>query len=215
MRYLHTMLRVRNLDAALKFYRDALGLKEVRRMDNAKGRFTLVFLCAPEDEPLLANSKGRGQPLVELTYNYDEEDYGEARHFGHLAYEGRRHLCHLRTTAGPGNHHQPASARRPDGLRALARQSFHRTVAEGRRPAAEGAVGLDAEYGPLVTISRPKRLQLQKSNAFGTNFAAFYALRLLAGPGKRHYRWPRRSRSDPILVVSTLRSFGKSSFGLC
>jgi lactoylglutathione lyase len=81
------MLRVRNLDAALKFYRDALGLKEVRRVNNEKGRFTLVFLCAPDDEGLLAQSKGRGQPLVELTYNYDEEDYGEARYFGHLAYE--------------------------------------------------------------------------------------------------------------------------------
>ena len=87
MRYLHTMLRVRNLDAALKFYRDALGLKEVRRVNNEKGRFILVFLCAPDDEGLLAQSKGRGQPLVELTYNYDEEDYGEARYFGHLAYE--------------------------------------------------------------------------------------------------------------------------------
>jgi lactoylglutathione lyase len=87
MRYLHTMLRVRNLDAALKFYRDALGLKEVRRVNNEKGRFTLVFLCAPDDEGLLAQSKGRGQPLVELTYNYDDEDYGEARYFGHLAYE--------------------------------------------------------------------------------------------------------------------------------
>jgi lactoylglutathione lyase len=81
------MLRVRNLDAALKFYRDALGLKEVRRVNNEKGRFTLVFLCAPDDEGLLAQSKGRGQPLVELTYNYDDEDYGEARYFGHLAYE--------------------------------------------------------------------------------------------------------------------------------
>lgn len=87
MRYLHTMLRVRNLDVALKFYCGALGLKEVRRVDNEKGRFTLVFLCAPDDEGLLAQSKGRGQPLVELTYNYDEEDYGEARYFGHLAYE--------------------------------------------------------------------------------------------------------------------------------
>lgn len=87
MRYLHTMLRVRNLDAAMKFYRDALGLKEVRRVDNDKGRFTLVFLCAPEDEGLLKQSKGRGQPLLELTYNYDEENYGEARYFGHLAYE--------------------------------------------------------------------------------------------------------------------------------
>ena len=87
MRYLHTMLRVRNLDAALKFYQDALGLKEVRRVDNDKGRFTLVFLCAPEDEGLLKAAKGRGAPLVELTYNWDEEKYGEDRYFGHLAYE--------------------------------------------------------------------------------------------------------------------------------
>jgi lactoylglutathione lyase len=87
MRYLHTMLRVRNLDTALKFYRDALGLKEVRRVDNEKGKFTLVFLCAPEDEGILAASKGRGAPLVELTYNWDEEKYGEDRYFGHLAYE--------------------------------------------------------------------------------------------------------------------------------
>src|SRR5579864_7102673 len=87
MRYLHTMLRVRNLDKAMEFYCKGLGLKEVRRVNNEKGRFTLVFLCAPEDEGVLANSKGRGQPLVELTYNYDEENYGEARYFGHLAYE--------------------------------------------------------------------------------------------------------------------------------
>ncbi len=87
MRYLHTMLRVRNLDTALKFYRDALGLKEVRRVDNDKAKFTLVFLCAPEDEGILKASQGRGAPLVELTYNWDEEKYGEDRYFGHLAYE--------------------------------------------------------------------------------------------------------------------------------
>ncbi|MBN9586527.1 MAG: lactoylglutathione lyase [Afipia sp. 62-7] len=87
MRYLHTMLRVRNLDVALKFYSDALGLKEVRRTESEKGRFTLVFLCAPEDEALLKQVKGRGAPLVELTYNWDEETYGEDRYFGHLAYE--------------------------------------------------------------------------------------------------------------------------------
>ena len=58
MRYLHTMLRVRNLDAALKFYQDALGLKEVRRVDNDKAKFTLVFLCAAEDEGLLKQSEG-------------------------------------------------------------------------------------------------------------------------------------------------------------
>lgn len=88
MRYLHTMLRVRNLDVAMKFYQDALGLKEVRRIDNDKGRFTLVFLCAEEDLHLLKSlPQSRGAPLVELTYNWDEEKYGEDRHFGHLAYE--------------------------------------------------------------------------------------------------------------------------------
>ena len=88
MRYLHTMLRVRNLDTALKFYQDALGLKEVRRIENDKARFTLVFLCAAEDEQLLKSlPQTRGAPLVELTYNWDEEKYGEDRYFGHLAYE--------------------------------------------------------------------------------------------------------------------------------
>ena len=88
MRFLHTMLRVRNLDTALKFYRDAMGLKEVRRIDNDKGRFTLVFLCAPEDVDMLKKlPQTRGAPLVELTYNWDEEKYGEDRYFGPLAYE--------------------------------------------------------------------------------------------------------------------------------
>jgi lactoylglutathione lyase len=89
MRFLHTMLRVRNLDDALDFYCNKLGLKEVRRHDSKQGRFTLVFLAAPSDEGLVEQSKnmGRGAPLVELTYNWDTEDYGEARYFGHLAYE--------------------------------------------------------------------------------------------------------------------------------
>jgi lactoylglutathione lyase len=87
MRYLHTMLRVRNLDRAMKFYRDALGLREVRRVDNDQAKFTLVFLCASDDESLHKASPGRGAPLVELTYNWDEESYGEDRYFGHLAYE--------------------------------------------------------------------------------------------------------------------------------
>src|ERR1700684_2860501 len=88
MRYLRTMLRLRNLDAALKFYHDALGLTEVRRIDNDKAKFTLVFLCAAEDEHLLRTlPKTRGAPLFELTYNWDYEKYGEDRYFGHLAYE--------------------------------------------------------------------------------------------------------------------------------
>jgi lactoylglutathione lyase len=89
MRFLHTMLRVRNLDDALDFYCNKLGLKEVRRHDSDKARYTLVFLAAPADEGLVKESKrsGRDAPLVELTYNWDTEDYGEARYFGHLAYE--------------------------------------------------------------------------------------------------------------------------------
>jgi len=89
MRYLHTMLRVRNLDSALGFYCNALGLLEVRRRVDEKGRYTLVFLAAPDDAKLVAESKrsGRDAPLVELTFNWDSEDYGEARYFGHLAYE--------------------------------------------------------------------------------------------------------------------------------
>jgi lactoylglutathione lyase len=87
MRYLHTMLRVRNLDAALDFFCTILGLEEVRRMDNEKGRYSLVFLAAPEDKSLVAASRGRPAPLLELTYNWDAEDYGEARYFGHLAFE--------------------------------------------------------------------------------------------------------------------------------
>ena len=89
MRFLHTMLRVRNLDDALDFYCNKLGLREVRRRDSEQGRFTLVFLAAPADEDLVEQSKrtGRDAPLIELTYNWDAEDYGEARFFGHLAYE--------------------------------------------------------------------------------------------------------------------------------
>jgi lactoylglutathione lyase len=88
MRYLHTMLRVRNLDAALDFYCNKLGLKEVRRRVDEKAKFTLVFLAAAEDGDLVAKGPANRQaPLVELTHNWDTEDYGEARYFGHLAYE--------------------------------------------------------------------------------------------------------------------------------
>lgn len=83
MQYLHTMIRVSDLDAALDFFCDKLGLVETRRVSNDKGRFTLVFLAAPED---LALAKERNAPLVELTYNWDKETYSGGRNFGHLAY---------------------------------------------------------------------------------------------------------------------------------
>ena len=76
MKYLHTMVRVTDIDASLAFYRDALGLVELRRHENEGGRFTLVFLAAPGDE----------DAQIELTYNWDPEDYGEGRNFGHIAY---------------------------------------------------------------------------------------------------------------------------------
>jgi lactoylglutathione lyase len=77
MKYLHTMVRVTDIDASLRFYRDALGLKELSRKDNPQGRFTLVFLAAPGDE----------SAQVELTHNWDPESYTGGRNFGHLAYE--------------------------------------------------------------------------------------------------------------------------------
>lgn len=83
MRYLHTMVRVTDLEASLDFYVAKLGLKEVRRIDNEAGRFTLVFLCAPADVELAAKAQA---PLVELTHNWDPEDYQGGRNFGHLAY---------------------------------------------------------------------------------------------------------------------------------
>ena len=83
MRYLHTMLRVRDLDAALHFFVHQLGLVETRRRENEAGRFTLVFLAAPKDK---ARSAAERSPEVELTYNWDPEVYTGGRNFGHLAY---------------------------------------------------------------------------------------------------------------------------------
>ena len=76
MKYLHTMVRVTNLEASLRFYRDALGLVEVRRKEHPQGRYTLLFLAAPDDE----------SAQIELTLNWDPESYTGGRNFGHLAY---------------------------------------------------------------------------------------------------------------------------------
>jgi lactoylglutathione lyase len=83
MRYLHTMVRVKDLDASLDFYVNKLGLAEVSRFDNEAGRFTLVFLAAPDD---VEAAREKRAPTVELTYNWDTEDYQGGRNFGHLAY---------------------------------------------------------------------------------------------------------------------------------
>jgi len=113
MKYLHTMVRVRDLDASLRFCRDALGLVETRRKAVPQGRFTLVYLAAP----------GQPEAEVELTYNYDDEDYGGARNFGHLAYAVddiyatcERLQAHGVTINRPPRDGRMAFVRSPDGI---------------------------------------------------------------------------------------------------
>lgn len=84
MRYLHTMVRVKDLEASLHFYRDLLGLVQTRRMDSEAGRFSLIYLAAPQDQ---ARAEAEKSPEVELTFNWDAEDYQGGRNFGHLAFQ--------------------------------------------------------------------------------------------------------------------------------
>lgn len=113
MKYLHAMVRVRDLPASLRFYRDALGLVETRRHDVPQGRFTLVYLAAP------ANLEAE----IELTWNYDDEDYGDARNFGHLAFAVddihaacERLQAHGVTINRPPRDGRMAFVRSPDGI---------------------------------------------------------------------------------------------------
>ncbi|MCM2313007.1 MAG: VOC family protein [Steroidobacteraceae bacterium] len=113
MKYLHTMVRVTDLDQSLRFYCEGLGLRELRRYDSEQGRYTLVFLAAPGDE----------QAQVELTYNWDPEAYGIGRAFGHLAYEVDdiyatcRHLMERGVTINrPPRDGRMAFVRSPDSI---------------------------------------------------------------------------------------------------
>lgn len=119
MRYLHTMVRVRDLDASLAFYTTVFGLEEIRRHENEQGRFTLVFLAAPEDVAAARN----GAPCLELTYNWDTEEYTGGRNFGHLAYEVDdiyafcQHLADKGVTINrPPRDGRMAFVRSPDGI---------------------------------------------------------------------------------------------------
>ena len=120
MEYLHTMVRVSDLDESLDFYCDKLGLVEISRKDNDRGRFTLVFLAAPEDAE---RARQQRSPMIELTYNWDPEEYGGGRNFGHLAYrvEDIYGLCqHLMdrgvTINRPPRDGRMAFVRSPDGI---------------------------------------------------------------------------------------------------
>lgn len=120
MRYLHTMVRVADIDASLHFYCDLLGLREVRRKENEKGRFTLIFLAAPEDTD---SSESVQAPELELTYNWDPEEYHGGRNFGHLAYrvDDIYALCQKFLDAGVEVNRPPrdghmAFVKSPDGI---------------------------------------------------------------------------------------------------
>ena len=120
MRYLHTMIRARDLDETLDFYCDKLGLVEVNRHDSEEGRFTLVFLAAPDDVEL---ARERKAPLVEITHNWDPEEYDGGRNFGHLAYrvDDIYALCRRLMDAGitinrPPRDGHMAFVRSPDGI---------------------------------------------------------------------------------------------------
>lgn len=120
MQYMHTMVRVKDLDASLDFYCDKLGLVEVERMDHEKGRFTLVFLAAADDVDV---AKSERTAMVELTYNWDPEDYDGGRNFGHLAYRVDdiyatcQHLMDKGVTINrPPRDGRMAFVRSPDGI---------------------------------------------------------------------------------------------------
>jgi lactoylglutathione lyase len=120
MRYLHTMVRVSDLEGSLDFYCNKLGLVETHRMENDTGRLTLVFLSAPEDAESAGNGGG---PMVELTWNWDEKGYPGGRNFGHLAYRVKDiyALCEKLMQAGvtinrPPRDGRMAFVRSPDGI---------------------------------------------------------------------------------------------------
>ena len=120
MRYLHTMIRVGDLDAALDFFCAKLGLVEMNRIDNEGGRFSLVFLAAPEDVEM---ARARKAPMVELTHNWDEHQYDGGRNFGHLAYRVKDiyALCQKLMDNGVTINRPPrdghlAFVRSPDGI---------------------------------------------------------------------------------------------------
>ena len=120
MKYLHTMVRVRDVDESLAFYCGMLGMTEVRRVENEKGRFTLIFLAAADDAGRAAADK---TPMLELTYNWDPETYEGGRNFGHLAYavDDIYALCQKMADKGATIHRPPrdghmAFVRSPDGI---------------------------------------------------------------------------------------------------
>ncbi len=147
MRYLHTMVRVTDVEKSLDFYCNKLGLEEARRMDNEQGRYTLIFLRAPGDR---AASDAGHAPELELTFNWDPEEYTGGRNFGHLAYkvDNIYDTCQRLMDGGVTINRPPrdghmAFVRSPDGISIEILQ-------EGDALPQAGTLGVDAEYRKLV-----------------------------------------------------------------
>ena len=139
MEYLHTMVRVADLDESLDFYCNKLGLVEVRRTENEKGRYTLVFLAAPDDvERGPATTKA---PLLELTYNWDPRRIPGRPQLRPPRLPGRRYLRDLPEADGCGRHHQPSAARRQHGLHQFARTTSRSSCSSAARPSRRRSPG--------------------------------------------------------------------------
>ncbi len=120
MEFLHTMVRISDIESSIDFYCKKLGLIEFSRKDHEKGRFTLIFLCAPDDKKLADDYK---KPLLELTYNWDKEEYDGGRNFGHLAFrvENIYEVCQKLSESGVTINRPPrdgymAFIKSPDGI---------------------------------------------------------------------------------------------------
>jgi lactoylglutathione lyase len=134
LRYLHTMVRISNIEQSLDFYCNKVGMQEVRRVESEAGRYTLIFLAAPADKGKAVADRA---PLLELTYNWDPEKYGEGRNFGHAT-------CDRLMKAGVTINRPPRDGRMPI-VRSPDNISL-KLLQRGEAPAKEGTVGIDAQY---------------------------------------------------------------------
>ena len=145
MKYLHTMVRVQNLERSLDFYCNKLGLVETRRYDNEKGKFTLVFLAAPDE---LEQAKTKMTPVLELTYNWETEEYAGGRNFGHLAYSVTNiyDTCQNLMDSGVEILRPPRDGRM--AFIKISRWNFHRTTTT--RGSSSRALGFYEKYRRMV-----------------------------------------------------------------
>ncbi len=157
MRYLHTMVRISDIDKSLDFYCSKLGMREVRRTESEAGRYTLVFLAAPEDS---GRATAERAPLLELTFNWDPEAYGEGRNFGHLAFEvdDIYATCERLSQAGVTINRPPR-----DGRMAFIRSPDNISIEllqKGEAKAKAGALGVDGEHRQVVSAAGRSRLDI-------------------------------------------------------